>query len=676
MDMWRPISLRKFLRWWFLSILLIAGMMAQDQGLTPEMVVNLKQAFQVAIDPAGQKIAYVVAVPREESDEPGGSYTEIWVVPFRGGEPRQYTAKPVNAWAVSWSPDGKLLTFLSYQEQFDPHTQVYGLPVDGGAPRLLTHHENGVSQYRWSPDGRWIAFISRDPQTEEEKKARKTGEDWIVYDTDYKFPRLYVVNVETGEEHRVFEEDLAVWEVEWAPDSKTLVFQATEKPLTDDSYMFKKIYTVPAEGGKPTVLCPTEGKLGDMAYSPDGRQFAFIGATSLNDPLAQSLFVVPANGGTPQNLTRGFKGSAHSLFWLDNRTILLLSTEGTQNTLRKVDVRTGKSKVVYNATPIIQSISVHRKSGRFAAAVHGHAHPLEVYAGSVKSGKITRLTHLNPELEKVRLARQEVIRWKGADGWTIEGVLTYPLDYQEGKKYPLILQIHGGPEGVSLNGWTTRSTYPVQVLAANGYMVLQPNYRGSGGYGVEFSKADHDDLGGKEYEDVLAGIDYLIQKGLVDGERVGTGGWSYGGYFSAWGATRHSDRFKASVVAAGLTNWISFTGTTDIPYEMSLVHWNSWWYDRRDLHWERSPLYHIKNAKTPTLIVHGLKDERVHPEQSLELYQSLKHNHVPTRLIMYPREPHGLRERAHKLHFMRNVLEWYDRYVKKAEPATQEKYIN
>ncbi len=223
--------------------------------------------------------------------------------------------------------------------------------------------------------------------------------------------------------------------------------------------------------------------------------------------------------------------------------------------------------------------------------------------------------------------------------------------------------MHGGPEGVSLDGWRTRAGYPVQLLAKAGYMVLEPNYRGSMGRGVAFSKADHDDLGGKEYEDVLKGIDTLIERGLVDGDRVGTGGWSYGGYFSAWAATRHSARFKASMVGAGLTNWIAFAGTTDIPHEMSLVHWNSYWFDEPELHWERSPLAHLDNAKTPTLIVHGERDVRVHPEQGMELYTALRLKGIPTSLVLYPREPHGLNERAHQIDFIERSIAWFEKYL-------------
>ena len=200
--------------------------------------------------------------------------------------------------------------------------------------------------------------------------------------------------------------------------------------------------------------------------------------------------------------------------------------------------------------------------------------------------------------------------------------------------------------------------------------MLMPNYRGSGGRGVEFSKADHRDLGGKEFEDVIAGIDHLAEQGLVDPERVGSSGTSYGGYFSAWAATRHSDRFKAAITFAGISNWSSFTGTTDIPYEMSIVHWDLWWFDNPLLNWERSPVAHVSESSAPTLVGHGLADERVHPEQSMEIHTALKIKGVPTGLVLYPREPHGLLEPAHQLDFMQRMLEWFGRYLLGGPRAT------
>ncbi|MCB9087257.1 MAG: S9 family peptidase [Calditrichae bacterium] len=660
-----------------MALWLCLPLLAQNDGMTAEQVVSLKSVRQAAIDPAGQHIAYVLSVPREAEEAPGRSYAELWVRPLAGGDAVQYSSRPYSATSVSWSPDGKFLYFLSKRTEHYPQTQVYRIPVNGGAAEAVTSHSQAVSQYSLSPDGRWVAFISKDPLSKEEAADEEAGKDWIIPDSNFKYSRLYLHDNQSGESHQLVKENLSVHDIYWSPDSRSLVIRATETPLTDDDYMYSKFYTVSADQGSVKPLCQTEGKLGDLAFSPDGKQIAFLGAVDISDPLAQSLFVVPAEGGAPKNLSGDFEGSGVSLDWLDAKTILLLSSEGTVRTLRSVDAASGKMKLLVKGAPNLQSFSLHPQKKIFAAVADAPAHPNEVYSGTLKDGKLQRLTDHNPQLAEVQLARQEVIEWQGADGWRIEGVLTYPLNYREGQRYPLALQIHGGPEGVSLNGWTTRPTYPVQVLAANGYLVLEPNYRGSGGRGVAFSKADHDDLGGKEFEDVLAGVDALVERGLADNEQVCTGGWSYGGYFSAWAATRHSQRFKAAMVAAGLTNWMSFTGTTDIPHEMSLVHWNSYWYQQRDLHWERSPLYHIQNAQTPTLVVHGLKDERVHPGQSHELYTALKHNNVDTKLILYPREPHGLTERAHEIHFINNLIQWFNVYVKKKKgPEVREKMLN
>jgi len=249
-------------------------------------------------------------------------------------------------------------------------------------------------------------------------------------------------------------------------------------------------------------------------------------------------------------------------------------------------------------------------------------------------------------------------------------VLVRPLDESPDTRYPLAILPHGGPEGISFDGWTTRALYPAQVLAARGYVVLMPNYRGSGGRGVAFSKGDHRDLGGKEFLDVIAGIDYLAEQGLVDPDRVGMSGTSYGGYFSALAATKYSDRFKAAIPYAGISNWVSFTGTTDIPYEMSIVHWDTWWFEDPGLAWDRSPLAHVNDSQTATLVGHGMADDRVHPGQSIELYTALRIKGVPTDLVLYPREPHGLLEREHQLDFMRRILEWFDKYLKGTGPTT------
>jgi dipeptidyl aminopeptidase/acylaminoacyl peptidase len=553
----------------------------------------------------------------------------------------------------------------------DDLTQVYAVPAAGGEPRLLTRSPLGVMGYAWSPDGKSIAYTAREPEAEGAAERRQRGDDVRVASDPGLYVRLWVEDIETGQRGAVTPADRMVRSFEWMPSGLGFAVQLTETTDIDASYMFRQIYIVRKDGSDLRQLTETAGKLGGMEYSPDGQYLVFAGAVSMNDPLAQSVFVVPATGGGPVNLTVGFEGSALQVGWLDNRDIFFVAAEGTRTTLNKTRGGSGKiERIAGGGAEIFGGVSFDERHRNFVAAVNTAKHPRELYSGSARNGELKRLTQHNAWLDNVELAKQETIEWAGADGWPIEGVLIHPLNEAPGVRYPLAILPHGGPEGISYDGWTTRALYPAQILAARGYMVLMPNYRGSGGVGVAFSKGDHRDLGGKEFLDVIAGIDHLVEQGLVDVDRVGISGTSYGGYFSAWAATKHSDRFKAAIPFAGISNWVSFTGTTDIPYEMSLVHWDTWWFDDPGLTWDRSPLAHIEDAQTATLVGHGLSDPRVHPGQSIELYTALRIKGVPTDLVLYPREPHGLLERAHQLDYMQRILEWLDKYVKGAGPTT------
>jgi dipeptidyl aminopeptidase/acylaminoacyl peptidase len=312
---------------------------------------------------------------------------------------------------------------------------------------------------------------------------------------------------------------------------------------------------------------------------------------------------------------------------------------------------------------IFRGVSLSSDGRRYATVCNTPTHPNEVCVGSSNGRSLERLTVSNPELAGMAFGAQESISWTAADGWEITGVLIKPVGFREGTRYPLQMQVHGGPESAYLDGWMTSYSTLAQMLAQRGFMVFMPNYRGSLGRGVEFAKGDHNDPMGKEFEDMLAGIDYLIELGYADPERVGVGGGSYGGYTAAWATTKHSDRFEAAVVFAGITNQTSKIGTTDIPAEIALVHWNFWGYEDWELAWDRSPIAHMHNANTPTLIGHGERDLRVPTSQAFELYRALDYVGVPTQLVIYPREPHGLRERAHQVDWNRRVLSWYERYL-------------
>jgi len=300
--------------------------------------------------------------------------------------------------------------------------------------------------------------------------------------------------------------------------------------------------------------------------------------------------------------------------------------------------------------------------GRLALVAHSPTHPPEVFV--LDEMNLRRLTTTNPQLSGVSLGAQEVVRWKAKDGWTIEGVLVKPVGFRSGVRYPLVVQPHGGPEAADPNGWNGSYSRWGQMLAGAGFLTFYPNYRGSIGRGVAFSKADHKDLMGAEFQDILDGIDHLVSIGVADPNRVGIGGGSYGGYTSAWATTYASDRFKAAIPWMGISNWISMTGTSDIFLENSTVHWALVMYENYEKYWERSPLKYIDRAKTPTLIIHGAADPRVPPGQSLELYTALKWKGVPVEYVTYPREGHGVAERAHQEDFMKRVLAFFQTHLK------------
>jgi dipeptidyl aminopeptidase/acylaminoacyl peptidase len=630
---------------------------ASAGGMTGEQVVDLRSVRQVALAPDGGRVAYVLRVPRAADDKPGKPWAELWIA-VPGSAPRPYVSGSRAVSDVRWRADGKAVLFL-LSDGPDADAQVHEIPLDGGEARRLFEHPGSITLERPSPDGRWLAFAAKAQETPEKKKDKEQGRDWKVLDDEPRFRKLWLRDLENGSSRPWIEDDLDVLDLVWAGDGRTAIVRAAKSVRVDDDYMFSKLYRVKVDGAAEP-LTDTPGKLGSFVVSPDGRLVAFLGATSQNDPLAQSVFVVPIRGGAARNLTEKLEASASDIAWIDDRTLLVALVQGTRSQLAKLDVESGRRTELDWPRLVVNDLDA--RGARVALAASSPEHPAEAFALEV-GGAPTRLTHSNPGLADVRLAHQAAIEWTGPDGLRITGVLTYPLDWREGRRHPLVLQVHGGPEGVDLDGWTTTALEPVQVLAAAGFFVLQPNYRGSQGRGVTYSKADHDDLGGQEFEDVLAGIDHLAAQGWIDPQRVGTGGWSYGGYLSAWAATRHSARFRASIVCAGLTNWIAFAGTTDIPNEMSLVHWDSWWYDETDLHWQRSPLAHLAQARTPTLIVHGEADDRVHPEQSLELYTALRLKQVKTQMVLYPREPHGLDERAHQLDFIGRVVDWFRTHV-------------
>lgn len=649
-----------------LGFMLLVTAQAARAQLTPEQVTTLETVTSVAISPDGKHIAYTLARPRApEEDTLAGlrGFSELYVAETIGDHPNAIVQRPNSAGSPQWSPDGSRLGFLY-------RGQVHFVPVTGGEPQAITSVPTSVTSYQWSPDGQSIAYTARVAEAPGAAERRRRGDDVDVASQRNRPAQLWVQPVTGGPARSLTPATSTIRDFAWAPDGRTLAVQITDKSDADSDLMYRKLYVMPIGGGQ--TLIPTTGKLGPMSWSPDGARLAFAGATSFNDPLAQSLFVVARAGGAPQNITPNYEGSVMNVGWQDARTVRFVAVEGTRTALNTIPATGGNiTRVVGHGPEVFTAVSFARDGVTFAVPASTARHPNEVFIGSTRDKRLRRLTQHNTWLNNVQLGAQETFEWTSRDGWKIQGVVIRPVGAPQGARAPLAVLPHGGPEGISMDGWSTNSLYPTQVLAGQGYAVFMPNYRGSGGRGVAFAKGDHRDLGGREFDDVLDGISALHQRGLADSTRVGISGTSYGGYFSAWAGTKHSDRFRLAMPFAGISNWTSFTGTTDIPVEMAAVHWDLWPYEHPMLMWERSPLAHVGNAKTPMIIGQGMVDERVHPEQMIQLYQALNLKGVPADLVLYPREPHGLLERQHQLDYMRRIVEAFNKYVRPAErPAT------
>jgi YD repeat-containing protein len=647
-----------------ITLVISISAIAQERGLTAETILTIRTVVDAQLSPDGDRIIYQLSRARTQDEKPGAAISELWMAPTRGGEPYRFTYNERSDRVAQWSPDGKQIAFLS-QRGDSAITQIFVIPANGGEAMQLTRAEISVQTFKWSPDGKRIAYTMADGKTKEESQAEKEGKDWIVADQNYKHTRLYVIDVKTRESKPATSATLTVHDFDWSPDGTQFILAATDTPLTDDSYMKVKLVTV-NRAGEARLLVPTQGKLQSPCWSPDGKWIAWLGAIELKDSFAGSVFVVPAGGGTPKNLTPGYEGTATSLAWLPGAAPTLVFTviERQANAIHTLSLSDEKRTPLFTQPVIYGSPPSFSRDGKWMAiSANTPRHPNEVFFGEAANKPMNRLTRTNPQLDGVALGEQEVIKWKSVDGWEIEGVLVKPVGYQRGTRYPTVLQAHGGPEGADLNGWLGSYSRWGQMLAGKGFATLYANYRGSIGRGPQFAMADHRDLMGKEFQDMLAGIDHLVKQGITDPDRVGVGGGSYGGYTAAWATTYASDRFKAAVAWMGISNWYSMTGTSDIFWENSTVHWNATMYDNFDLYWERSPIAHIKKAKTATLIIHGAADNRVPIGQSQELYTALKWKGVPVEFVTYPREGHGVGERAHQLDYMKRVLGWYEKYL-------------
>jgi len=651
-----------------LSIWSAANATAGDELFAPSHVAKLRSVTSAAVSPDGSQVAYTLSVPRQPlTDEDGTALSELHVVATDGdalGATRPFITGKGNIGSVQWTPDGRAVAFTAKRGD-DEHSVLYTIPIDGGEARRLLSHDAGLHGVAFSPDGKQLAFLATEPLPKPQQDYRDKGFTQEIYEEDWRPTKVWIAASDGSGEPRALDLPGSASDVVWRPGSRQLAVVLAPTPLVDDSYMFKRVRIVDADTGQVIEPITNPGKLGQIAFSGDGKRLAMISGIDIHDPSDGRLMVVDIPGdGKPRDLMPDYEAHVESFAFIDDRTLLWVADEGTTSTVGVVDLDGQIEPVIKAAGPILARLTLSDDGQTAAMVGHRATHPGEVFllSGEMKSPR--RLTNVNPWLAEMRFARQRTIRHKARDGLDLEGVLVYPLNYERGRRYPLILHVHGGPESRVADGWTTSYSKAGQVGAARGFAVFYPNYRGSTGRGVAFSKLGQAAAAGPEFDDFVDAVDHLIKIGLVDKQKVGITGGSYGGYASAWGATYYSHRFAASVMFVGIGDVVSKVGTTDIPEEMFLVHHRKRLWDDWDYFLNSSPIRHIEKNRTPTLILHGKNDPRVHPSQSLEFYRHLKTlDQAPVRLVLYPGEGHGNRRAASRLDYNLRMLRWMEHYL-------------
>jgi len=651
----------------FAAVLAIAPALVRADGVTLEQIARLQQVGQVAVSPNGEHIAYTRSVPRVPGQgEDGPAWSELHVVDGDGAS-QPFITGEVSIASIGWTPDSRHITFLAERDGDDAR-KLYGIPVAGGEARVLAELATDIRSYTFHPGGNQAALIAFEPDDDSVTELEEQGFDQVVYEEGIKPRRLWIVDLEAADaDARMLELDGSVQAVAWSPAGDRLAIRMTPRELVDDTLMFARIRIIDPLG-ETIGRIDNPGKLGDMAWSPDGRYLAFIGTNIVNDPREGRLLIADREGGAFTDLLPGLKGHVWNLAWLSERRLAYVVHEGVTTRLGSLAPDGSNPVDLAEPGPILTGLSIggSRETGgehRIAVTANSAAHPDELLENS--DSEWVRRTESNPWLADVELARQQVVRYEARDGLEIEGILFYPLDYRPGQRYPLILTVHGGPEAHYSNGWLTRYNTPAQHASAEGFFTFYPNYRGSTGRGVDFTLTSQGRPAMEEFDDLIDGVDHLIDEGLVDGDRVGITGGSYGGYATAWGATVYSERFAAAVMNVGLSNQIAAFGTSDIPWEFNLVHLRKWPWEDWDLFQQASPLYHVTKAATPILILHGDADPRVDPTQSRMFYRFIKlqDNAPPVRLVLYPGEGHGNRRAASRWDYSLRLMRWMKHYL-------------
>jgi len=631
--------------------------------------LRLSRVSSPRISPDGARVAYLASELKMEKDKPWKYVTQLWLASTNGpaGTARQYTRGEEDISEPKWSPDGKMVAFrMNAGEEKEKKSQVWFMYANGGEAWQVTKHKSGVRSYEFSPDGKTLLLMATEPENEDKEKRTKNKDDAEVVDHDLKMAHLWTWDIAASQEKQITKGDFTTSDARWSPDGTHITFTSNPTPKADDSAL-QTAWVLDVASGKQRKLVETADSTQNARWSPDGKWIAFLDVHGIE--LNQTnLFLIGADGGSAKKLTNGFELNAGDPNWApDGKTIFFSAVNREVMEVFGADVASGSVRQLTDKPGVINLSEVSANGQAATGTVGDSQHPAEVFRSDLKFTNIQPVTNQNPWLGEYALASTEVAKWKSSkDGMEIDGIVTKPADFDAARKHPFLLNPHGGPTGASLLNFNPT----VQIMAANGYLVLEPNFRGSTGRGEKFASANQNDWGNGDYKDDLSGVQAMVDKGWADPARLGAFGWSYGGYMTFWIDTQ-TDRFKAISPGAGLPDLYSMYSQSDIHRYMAMFFDMKAPWDNFQEYWDHSPMKYVANVKTPTMILHGQSDARVPIPQAEEFYRALLERHVPVEYVTYPRENHGFVEPRHLQDRWQRYLVFFGKYLNnppKTEP--------
>jgi len=670
----------------------LMGQAATPAGAHPtlEDLFKVKALGGVQMSPDGQAVLYTVRTADLAKNQ---SNTDIWLLtlPERARpENLQLTRNPKDDTSPRWRPDSRAFAFLSVRPEPDGKEgkrAIWLMEPRGGEPEKLFEHETAIAAFEWSPDGKWIAFSAPEKEPSDAKDKRDQGRDVEIEGQPGLYTHLWLLDVEARKARRVTTgTEYSVSGFRVSPDGKAIAFAAAPSPRITDGWR-SDIYLVATDSGAvPRKLTTNPGPDDSPVFSPDGALIYYHAMQTDHYRVGQGrVYRLPKDGGTPEDVSPDLdvEPSDYQLT-PDGKGAFFVATVGTTRGLFYLPLLTRKAVRLSGDQGVASQASFSKDGRRMAYVRETMTKPQELYVADEANQpdedglkNFTPLTRHNAHAAPWAVGLSEVIRWKSVDGRPIEGILIYPAGWTPARgPAPLVVKIHGGPSGVFVQNFQASSfNADGQRYAADGYAVLLPNPRGSSGYGDATQQAVVKDWGGLDFQDIMTGVDTLIARGIAHRDSLGVMGWSYGGYMTAWTISQ-TDRFKAAVVGAGITEAIAMWGTQDIIHVFEAYFGGSPWAQGQwEMYQKSSPLAHLKNAKTPTLIIHGRNDPRVPPNQALILHRSLNALNVPTELLWLPRTGHGPSEPGLQFETAKAQKEWMDRWIRrkgaKAAAGTQ-----